>query len=89
MQRRLPVLPSRLPNLATVLAAGGYHVVLKGKLHPASEVERARLHRRLVDVMRTNGTMPDEIRWPEVDEYQPSPTLSLGTEDEELLSQDV
>lgn len=42
-----------------------------------------------VDVMRTNGTMPDEIRWPEVDEYQPSPTLSLGTEDEELLSQDV
>jgi arylsulfatase A-like enzyme len=32
-QRRLPVLPSRLPNLATVMAAAGYHVVLKGKLH--------------------------------------------------------
>jgi arylsulfatase A-like enzyme len=55
----------------------------------ASEVERARLHRRLVDVMRTNGTMPDEIRWPEVEEYQPATTLSLGTEDEELVSQDV
>jgi len=33
VQRRLPVLPSRLPNLATVMAAAGYHVVLKGKLH--------------------------------------------------------
>jgi choline-sulfatase len=32
-QRRLPILPSRLPNLATVMAAAGYHVVLKGKLH--------------------------------------------------------
>lgn len=33
VQRRLPVLPSSLPNLATVMAAAGYHVVLKGKLH--------------------------------------------------------
>jgi choline-sulfatase len=32
-QRRLSMLPSRLPNLATVMAAAGYHVVLKGKLH--------------------------------------------------------
>ena len=32
-QRRLPILPSRLPNLATVLAAAGYHVELKGKFH--------------------------------------------------------
>jgi arylsulfatase A-like enzyme len=32
-QRRLPILPSRLPNMATVLAAAGYHVVLKGKFH--------------------------------------------------------
>jgi hypothetical protein len=39
---------------------------------PASDVERARLHRRLTDVMETNGTTPDEIRWPAVDEYQPS-----------------
>ncbi|HSC29237.1 MAG TPA: sulfatase-like hydrolase/transferase [Vicinamibacterales bacterium] len=32
-QRRLPILPSHLPNLATVLAAAGYHVELKGKFH--------------------------------------------------------
>src|SRR5262245_52276713 len=32
-QRRAPSLSSRLPNLATVMAAAGYHVVLKGKLH--------------------------------------------------------
>jgi choline-sulfatase len=38
-QRRLPVLPSRLPNLATVLAAAGYHVVLKGKFHLSRPVE--------------------------------------------------
>jgi arylsulfatase A-like enzyme len=33
VQRRLPILPSHLPNLATVMSAAGYHVVLKGKLH--------------------------------------------------------
>jgi arylsulfatase A-like enzyme len=33
VQRRLPVLPSSMPNLATVMAAAGYHVVLKGKFH--------------------------------------------------------
>lgn len=33
VQRHLPILPSSLPNLATVMAAAGYHVVLKGKLH--------------------------------------------------------
>ncbi|MEZ5292912.1 MAG: sulfatase-like hydrolase/transferase [Vicinamibacterales bacterium] len=33
VQRRLNILPSSLPNLATVLAAAGYHVELKGKLH--------------------------------------------------------
>ena len=32
-QRRLSLLPSHLPNLATVLDAAGYHVVLKGKFH--------------------------------------------------------
>ena len=32
-QRRTPILSSNLPNLATVLRAAGYHVVLKGKLH--------------------------------------------------------
>ena len=33
VQRHLPVLPSNLPNLATVMASAGYRVVLKGKLH--------------------------------------------------------
>jgi len=47
-----------------------------------SEAERARLHRRLVDVMETNGTTPDEIRWPSVDEYQPSSTIAAAGEDE-------
>jgi hypothetical protein len=32
---------------------------------PASAAEGARLHRRLMDVMRENGTLPDEIAWPE------------------------
>jgi hypothetical protein len=39
VQRRLPILPSRLPNLATVLAAAGYHVVLKGKFHLSRPVQ--------------------------------------------------
>jgi choline-sulfatase len=33
VQRHLPVLPSNLPNLATIMAEAGYHVALKGKLH--------------------------------------------------------
>ena len=39
VQRRLPILPSRLPNLATVMAAAGYHVVLKGKFHLSRPVQ--------------------------------------------------
>jgi choline-sulfatase len=39
---------------------------------PAADAERVRLHRRLSDVMRANGTTPDEIRWPDVDDYQQS-----------------
>jgi hypothetical protein len=31
---------------------------------PESETERARLHQRLIDVMKTIGTTPDEIDWP-------------------------
>jgi arylsulfatase A-like enzyme len=42
---------------------------------PASDAERARLHRRLSDVMETNGTTPDEIRWPAVDEFPPAPAV--------------
>jgi len=32
-QSRLPMLPARLPNLATIMREAGYHVVLKGKFH--------------------------------------------------------
>ena len=39
VQRHLPILPSRLPNLATVMAAAGYHVVLKGKFHLSRPVQ--------------------------------------------------
>jgi len=42
----------------------------------ASDIERARLHQRLWDVMRASGTRPDEIRWPEVDDYQPATQLA-------------
>lgn len=53
---------------------------------PASDVERARLHRRLGEVMRTNGTTPDEIRWPDVEDYQPSTALTVASEDEDVVS---
>jgi arylsulfatase A-like enzyme len=53
---------------------------------PASERERARLHRRLSDVMRTKGTMPDEIRWPGVEDYQPATAVTVGSEEEETVS---
>src|SRR6185503_12515249 len=46
VQRRLPILPSRLPNLATVMTAAGYHVVLKGKLHLTRPVEYNRAMKR-------------------------------------------
>jgi choline-sulfatase len=39
VQRRTPTLPSSIPNLATVLGAAGYHVVLKGKLHLTRPVQ--------------------------------------------------
>jgi arylsulfatase A-like enzyme len=48
----------------------------------ASEVERARLHQRLIDVMNVNGTTPDEIRWPRVDEFKPSTAAAEAGEDE-------
>ena len=54
---------------------------------PASEIERARLHRRLVEVMQANGTTPDEIRWPAVEEFRPSTTtVAAATEDEEEVA---
>jgi hypothetical protein len=50
---------------------------------PASDLERARLHRRLTDVMRSCGTLPDEIRWPEAEDFQPSTELAAGGEAED------
>jgi arylsulfatase A-like enzyme len=52
---------------------------------PASDTERARLHQRLVDAMEANGTTPDEIRWPAVDEYRPSTAVTVAGEDEEEI----
>jgi arylsulfatase A-like enzyme len=49
---------------------------------PAAETERARLHRRLWDVMRECGTRPDEIRWPTVEDYQPTSRLAQVDEEE-------
>jgi choline-sulfatase len=49
----------------------------------ASEIERARLHQRLVDVMDANGTTPDEIAWPDVADYRPSTLAAAGSEHEE------
>jgi choline-sulfatase len=50
---------------------------------PNSDVERTRLHRRLWDVMRASGTRPDEIRWPEVDDFQPATQLAETDEAED------
>ncbi|HSL22658.1 MAG TPA: sulfatase-like hydrolase/transferase [Vicinamibacterales bacterium] len=52
---------------------------------PASDAERARLHRLLADVMRQNGTTPDEIRWPEVAEDRPQAGPAIASEDEEVV----
>lgn len=49
---------------------------------PESEVERARLHTRLTEMMRENLTMPDEIRWPEVSDFSPNSQLADIEEDE-------
>jgi len=51
---------------------------------PASDAERTRLHRRLTEVMRVNGTIPDEIRWPGVDDFKPSTQTTVAGEDEEV-----
>jgi len=53
---------------------------------PATDIERARLHQRLIDVMRASGTTPDEIRWPAVDEYRPSTTIAAATEEEAVAT---
>jgi arylsulfatase A-like enzyme len=50
---------------------------------PESDTERARLHQRLIDVMRQNGTTPDEISWPAIDDYAPATTTTATAEDNE------
>jgi hypothetical protein len=50
---------------------------------PASEIERARLHQRLIDVMQQNGTTPDEIQWPTADEFRPSASFATASEHED------
>ena len=47
---------------------------------PAVAAERTRLHRRLSDVMQVNGTLPDEVRWPEA--FQPATRLVVTDEPE-------
>jgi choline-sulfatase len=53
---------------------------------PAAEVERARLHRRLIEVMHTHGTTPDEIRWPALDEFRPSTAIAEASEEEDAVT---
>jgi arylsulfatase A-like enzyme len=50
---------------------------------PTSDRERARLHVRLSEIMRLHGTMPDEIRWPAVDDFDPSARITAVGEDQE------
>jgi hypothetical protein len=45
---------------------------------PASDIARARLHQRLIDVMKEHGTTPDEIDWPSGDDYKISTTTAAG-----------
>jgi choline-sulfatase len=49
---------------------------------PAAGAQRARLHRRLSDVMRDCGTAPDEIRWPDVADFRPASRVAVADEDE-------
>ena len=51
---------------------------------PESEIERTRLHLRLIDVMQANGTTPDEIRWPAVDEVHAAPGIRNEPSGKEL-----
>jgi hypothetical protein len=48
-----------------------------------SETERARLHERLSAMMHSCGTRPDEIRWPDVEDYQPATHLADVDEGDE------
>jgi arylsulfatase A-like enzyme len=43
---------------------------------PASRVERVRLHGRLLEIMKLNGTAPDEFRFPDGAEFEPTTALA-------------
>jgi choline-sulfatase len=47
---------------------------------PESEIERARLHQRLIEVMAKNGTTPDEIAWPTFEDHQPIVNQNINQE---------
>jgi arylsulfatase A-like enzyme len=51
-----------------------------------AKAERERLHRRLIQIMRAKGTMPDEIGWPTVEDFEPSMPGTITREDEEIVS---
>jgi choline-sulfatase len=53
---------------------------------PEAERERARLHARLVDVMKEKGTTPDEVRWPLAEEFTPSTEVVAASEGEDELA---
>ena len=53
---------------------------------PESDVERARLHQRLTDVMRQHGTTPDEIAWPQVTDYRPATARAESSEAEDPVT---
>jgi arylsulfatase A-like enzyme len=53
---------------------------------PEATLQRERLHQRLIDVMRSNGTLPDEIGWPAVEDFEQSTTEAIPRENEETVS---
>jgi len=60
---------------------------MKNLAHPQhrtaeSDAERVRLHRRLSEIMKENGTTPDEIRWPEVGEFGAEPVPAADVREE-------
>lgn len=46
---------------------------------PEYAEERTRLHNRLIEVMQEQGTLPDEVKWPTADEYQPVRLVGAAT----------
>jgi choline-sulfatase len=57
---------------------------------PETDIERARLHQRLSEVMKKHGTTPDEIAWPKYEplttNHQPLTTDQKGSDDVNSIS---